>query len=132
MKLKMKSIVPLFLALVFFVSIFGVFTHTGSNNGKASIVISFGLPDMVDQKEFTIAGNVTALELLSSYASYVEANNGEVRCIADYCNTNRSEWKFYVNNDVPEESAEKYVVKDGDLMMFKYEEIKKIAVNETV
>ncbi|MDD5182275.1 MAG: DUF4430 domain-containing protein [Candidatus Nanoarchaeia archaeon] len=132
MKLKMKSIVPLFLALVFFVSIFGVFTQSGSTKGKAQIVISFGLPDMTEQKEFSIAGNVTALELLSSYASYVEADHGDVRCIADYCSTNRSEWKFYVNNNIPEESAEKYVVKDGDLMTFRYEEIKKTTVNETV
>jgi hypothetical protein len=133
MKLKAKAIVPLFIALIFIGSIFVVFTQGGSGKpGNAELTINFGQPNMVDQQKMNIAGNMTALELLSSYANYVSVDAGNVKCIGSYCNTNRSAWKFYANDAVPIENTEHYVVKDKDQILFRYEEIKRISINETV
>ena len=133
MKLTVKAIVPLFIALIFVGSIFVVFTQSsGGAKGNAELTINFGLPNMIEQQKITLPGNITALEMLSTYASYVEVDAGNIKCIASYCNTNRSAWKFYSNDAVPEEDAEHYIVKDGDKIMFRYEETKKTSINETV
>lgn len=123
-----KKIVPIFLALVFLGSIFVVFTRSGGGSpGTIEMTINFGMPNMVETKNFDIAGNMTTLEILSSYATRVELTAGNIKCIGDYCNTNRTAWKFYVNDNVPSESAEKYIAKDKDRILFRYEEVKKSA-----
>ena len=128
MKFNMKTIVPIFLALIFLGSVLAVFTYGGkAETGKAEIIVDFGQPNMVYKSVIDIAENTSAMRFLSSYATKIELENGQVDCIADYCNTNSSKWNFYVvesggyGEKTPAENPEEYIVQFGDSIRFRYE-----------
>ena len=126
MKITWKKLVPIFLALVFLGSVLAVFTTGGTKEtNEAEIVVDFGTPNQYYRSELKLVENSTALRLLSSYATRVQVDSGNVKCIADYCNTKNSQWNFYVLENgaevLSEESVENYIVKDGELIIFRYE-----------
>lgn len=125
MKLSFKTMIPVFLALIFLGSIFAVFSHSSGSSklGNAELIVNFGLPTMIEGKEITVTQNLSALRFLSSYAVHVEVDSGDVKCISNYCNTDTSAWIFYVNNVLSDENAENYIVKRGDQILFRYEQL---------
>jgi hypothetical protein len=143
MKLTIKSVIPLFLALIFVGSIFVVFTGKGGQTtGTAQITVDYSILYGTKQKDVQLWGNATAFDLLNGYANF-RAESGQVRCITyppkaelksisnELCGNNKTSWKFYVNDVVSTENAEHYVVQNGDKIKFSYQEIKKTAVNES-
>lgn len=122
-------VIPLFIAVIFLSSVLVVFTTSGVESNEARILIDFGQPGMNYDNTLRVGENVTALRVLSSYVSEVKAEEGNVVCVNDYCNTERGEWKFYkvesgelgFEETEIEESAENYVLQKEDVILFRYE-----------
>lgn len=144
MKLTVKSIIPLFLALIFVGSIFVVFTRGGGKAiGTSEIIVDYSVLYGTKQKTMQLWGNTTAFDLLNEYANF-RAESGQVTCItyppkaelkstsSELCENNRTEWKFYVNGAVSTEDPEHYIIQNNDKIRFSYQEIKKSAINETI
>jgi hypothetical protein len=124
-----KTIVPIFIAVIFLSSIFVVFERGGSTSATARLVVDFGQPNMSYDNTVTIGNDTTALRLLSAHANAVTLENGSIKCIMDYCKTEKGGWKFYkvepnplgFSTIVPPQTAESYIVQKGDIILFRYE-----------
>jgi hypothetical protein len=124
-----KTIVPIFIAVIFVSSIFVVFGGGSSNSANARLVIDFGQPNMYYDSTVMIGNDTTALRMLSANANEVTLENGSIKCVMDYCNTEKGNWKFYkveptpigFNTIVPEQTAEGYIVQKDDVILFRYE-----------
>jgi hypothetical protein len=124
-----KTLVPIFIAVIFISSIFVVFERSPGNSASARLVVDFGQPNMSYDNTVMIGNDTTALRLLSAHANEVILENGSIKCIMDYCNTEKGIWKFYkiepnplgFDTIVPEQTAESYTVQKGDIILFRYE-----------
>ncbi len=128
--LSKKTLLPLLLAGIFLSSVLVVFSSGGLQKKQAVIIVDMG-QGQVYQGKIQINEKTTALTALSSFAYSVEIENGKVYCIANYCNTNVSVWKFYkleqtslgsVEKEV-NQSIENYKVEEGEILVFRYESI---------
>lgn len=125
----MKKIVPIFIALLFIGSILVVFTTGNRESNEARLVVDFGQPGLSFDQQIRVIENSSALRMLSSQVSQVEIENGKIKCIMDYCNTERGEWKVYKVINTPigfqeeelNQSVEDYIVKKGEIILFRYE-----------
>lgn len=135
-KFNLKLILPLFIALIFISSIFVVFSSGGIKMNKARLIVDFGQPGMLFDKEIALASNTTAVRLLSANAQRIELKDKQIYCIVDYCNTNVTKWYFYTVKDTglgPQETypgvpPDDYIVQNNDIILFRYQ----MAKNTTV
>lgn len=124
-----KTLVPIFIAVIFVSSIFVVFERGGSASDQARLVVDFGQPGLSFDRTVGVGNDTTALRMLSANANDVKLENGKIKCITDYCNTEKGIWKFYkvvpnplgYDTATPEQTAESYIVQKGDIIMFRYE-----------
>ncbi len=128
MKLSKKAILSLLLAGIFLSSVLVVFSGKSIKKEYATIIVDMG-NNKVYKGEIPIVENTSALQALSQFAYSVDIKNGSIYCIADYCNNNISEWKFYKAevSDVGysekeiNQSVESYIISNGETLIFKYE-----------
>jgi len=135
-KFKLKMIVPLFIAVIFISSIFVVFSSGGLQAHKARLIVDFGQPGLLFDREVALGANTTAIQLLSNYAQSIELKDTQIYCIIDYCNTNLTKWYFSTVNEMgmeadPGISPDSYIVKDKDVILFRYEVIRNQTTNTT-
>ena len=131
-KFKLKMIAPFGIAVIFISSIFVVFSSGGLQTQKATLIVDFSQPDMLFRQDSALGPNTTAVKLLSIYSPSLELKNKQMYCIIDYCNTNVTKWYFYVVADSglgPQEvdpgiSPDDYIVKNGDIVIFRYQIIR--------
>ncbi|MCD6576222.1 MAG: hypothetical protein J7K73_03620 [Nanoarchaeota archaeon] len=126
MKLSKKAIVSLVIVAIFLSSTLVVFSGKKSSSQDVTIVVDMG-NGKIYKNIIGVGENTTALMALSSFAYSVDIQNGSIYCIADYCNTDISEWHAYsIKNGALQEinkSIENYIVSNGETLMFKYEGI---------
>jgi len=130
MKLSKKAIISLLLAGIFLSSVLVVFSGKHIKKEYATIIVDMG-NNKVYKGEIPVVENTSALKALSQFAYSVDIQNGSIYCIADYCNNNISEWKFYkaeridgrYNEEEINQSVENYLISNGETLIFKYEVI---------
>ena len=135
--MKKLSIVIMSLILVFAMASCG--GNNSSGNGDAagdmiSVVIDIDFPDEsgiadVDDMRIEVADGSTVLDVLNAYA---ENNDGEiimdetsdtpyVTSINGAAATAAAGWVYEVNDEMVMDSADKYVVKNGDKIDWSFE-----------
>jgi hypothetical protein len=104
-----------------------VFVTGGLESKNARMVVDFGQPEMYYDMQVTMGDNTSALRMLSSKVPDLKINNGKLDCVMEYCKTENGEWKFYTVTEGPlgfveneQGSAESYIVKEGEIIMFRY------------
>ena len=128
--LSKKTLIPLLLAAIFLGSVLAVFSSGGIQKNQAIVIVDLGQGQPYKGK-VPVSNGTTALSALSGFAYSVEIKNGEISCVADYCNTNMSKWHFYkIENSAigPVEieinqSIENYNIQKDDILIFRYETI---------
>ena len=130
-KFKWKMILPLFVAAIFISSVLVVFAtgNFGGSQNTVYVTVDFNIPNERYTGKIVINENSTVLDVIASYVPVVEFEQGRVKCIVDYCNSNHSEWKMYkldqtgvADVEIEIESIDDPVVADEKLV-FRYEEI---------
>jgi len=129
MKLTKKSVLPIIIGVIFLSSIL-VVVVTGGGLAKNQAVVIVDLGDgKIYKGKLPIHENQTALKLLSNFAYSVEIENGKIKCVINYCNTNNSVWKFYKVEETQlgqtevevNQSVDKYIVSPNEVLIFRYE-----------
>ena len=126
-RFNLKTIVPLFIAVIFISSVLVVFGTSSKAKDSAQVTVDLGAYAQQPYRDnIPIGENATALDALSGFSGIsFELEDGSLRCIADYCNTNQSVWRAYrVENNMEypiEERLENYDVSNGDSILFRYE-----------
>lgn len=99
------------------VLIVGCSVQEGNTQGTATLVIE-SIGNTTTQK-YEI-NDVTAYELLD-YGHDLKVTYGDyLKCIDDVCANKEYVWTFYVNDIQSSEGVERYIVKRGDRIEFKF------------
>ena len=128
--LSKKTLIPVLLAAIFLGSVLAVFSSGGIQKNQATVIVDIG-QDPPYRGNVPVYEETTALSALSGFAYSVEMKQGEIDCIADYCNTNVSKWHFYklensaigpVETEI-NQSIENYNIQKEEVLVFRYETI---------
>lgn len=121
-------IICIVCAAIFLISSIPLASYVGEKSKKpAYIIVDMG-NGQVYKGTIPLTENKTALYALSGFAYSVEIENGTVKCIANFCNTNSSAWKFYttetsalgpVEKEV-NKNIETYQLSEGETFVFRY------------
>lgn len=129
MDLSLNRMLQILMVVLFGLSAFFiVFTGFGFERNRATLIIDLG-EDGIFREEVPITeGKTTALNAISNIAYSVSISQGNVECIAHFCNTPHREWKFYrIEETVAgpieievDEKIEDYTLSKGETILFRY------------